>query len=224
MGFRDDLWKITPPFLKRTLVKEESDIWIWLTVLGLTFDKAREKVYLVRRQALVPTAVGKALDAHGDERRLPRFPGENDESYRSRLLNFQEYYLYSGTKRGIISALKANGYPDAIFYPLYKEKYVANPNPDYLGKWSQFIIKITIPEEKVFLANNLKALGLVINDVRPPESKLYAFVLYVAATHTNANSFDFKLTTNKYWFLDGAYLLDGTKTLGAEVTIYDPLD
>ncbi len=183
MGFADKLWKITPPFLKQTIRQEDSDSWIWLIAIGKMFDDAKGKVFLLRRQALVPTATGLALDQHGPDRKLSRSPGEDDETFRKRLINYRDYYLKSGTRRGIVNALWTMNYLDAEFYPLFKEKYQTNPDPELVGLWSQFIIRIPITGRK-FLAQDLATLRLAIDATRPPESKLYAFNLKMSAKKT----------------------------------------
>lgn len=200
MGFGEELWKLTPPFLKRAARKEDSDTWVWLSTLSAVFDRAREKVFLVRRQALVPTASGPALDWHGRDWKMPRFPGETDEAYRERLKNAPEFYLRSGTKRGLRAVLEALGYPDAEIYPLYKEKYkfrfldeswglgdgltlepvVPDARLDYLGKWSQLAIKLNIGDQP-FTSDQHDILMKHLDMVRPPEGRIYAVMFSVVA-------------------------------------------
>ncbi|GAB6170794.1 hypothetical protein JCM15765_02720 [Paradesulfitobacterium aromaticivorans] len=205
MGFGDKLWQIAPPFLKRTIRPEDSDTWVWLQAIGTIFDKAKTQVFAVRRQGLVPTATGLALDWHGDDRRMPRQPGESDAAYQKRLLNFREYYLRTGTKQGILDALWALGYTEAEVYPLYKEKYKfrfldgnwtldgnttlepLDPEAklEYLGKWSQLLIKLNIGDQP-FLQAQRDVLIKHLNELKPPESAIYAIPFAVKAETQSA--------------------------------------
>ena len=201
MKFAEELWRIAPPFLKRTLVREDSDLWIYLQTLAGMFDQARLKVFEARRQALVPTASGVGLDRHGEERKTPRYPGEEDESYRQRLLTYQERHLRSGTKRGMLTAMRIMGYPDAVIYPLYKEKYkfsfldgnrtfdgTTSLEPidpeaklEYLGKWSQLLISLTL-DDQPFTKEQSDLLLKVLNELKPPEGKIYALLLSISVS------------------------------------------
>jgi len=180
MGFTQELWKLLPPFLRpggrseKEKENQQSDMYIFLKVMGDILDEARQKVFYVRRQALVPTSKGNALDEHGRDRQMPRFAGEPDEDYRLRLENAPEFYLMAGTRTGIMNTMKSLGYPDGEFYPLYKEKYVEDPRPEYLGKWSQFVLRLTSPVDRIYSPSRHRILIENINKVKPPEGRLYA--------------------------------------------------
>lgn len=241
MGFIDELWKLTPPFLKRAAKKEDSDTWIWHGALGAIFDQAREKVFLVRRQALIPTASGQALDWHGRDWIMPRFPGEINESYHERLKQAPDFYLRSGTKGGIRAVLDALGYPDAEIYPLYKEKYkfrfldeswglgdgltleplVPDARLEYLGKWSQLAIKLNIGDQP-FTSDQYGALIKHLDMVRPPEGKIYAVMFGVVAETSILYHTLGKLTvtleamtSTEETVLDRKKVLDGSWELGS---------
>lgn len=241
MAFNEELWKLVPPFLKRVALKEDSDTWKWLSALDVIYDQAREKVFLVRRQALIPTASGPGLDWHGRDWKMPRFPGETDEAYRERLKNASEFYLRSGTKGGIRAVLEALGYPEAEIYPLYKEKYKfrfldeswnlgsgltlepVEPDArlDYLGKWSQLAIKLDIGDQP-FTSDQHDVLTKHLDMVKPPEGRIYAVMFSVVAettiTYYNLGKLRVTLeamTSAEAAVLDRKKALDGSWALGS---------
>lgn len=259
MGFFEELWKLAPPWLKRTEDPAESDSWTWFSALGVVLDAAREKVFLLRRQMLVPTATGEALDQAGADWRLPRFAGESDEAYRPRLIGATDFYLLSGTIPGMLMVLESLGYPDAEVYPLYKEKYkfrfldgsfgladgvtleplVSDARLNYLGKWSQLLVKLNIGDQP-FMSEQYSLLLKQLNRVKPPEGKIYAVMFDVAAAtrilyhtsgHTTASIRSMTSVDPEILFhrrpLDGTWFLKGrqdtllTVTLAAATSLLD---
>ena len=225
MNMLDILWAKTPGFFKRTLKKEESDTWKLWNSIGPILDSAKNNVFSVRRAALIATAEGDELDKHGRDRRMSRYAGESDDDYRNRLMAAYDLYREGGTEPGMQKVLAQLEYPDAEVYPLYKEKYQANPNPEYLGKWSQFLIKIPITA-RAFMPNHLKALRLVIASSKPAESKLYALLLSMVgmkqatnrlnlgrtlAIQARASYPDGLITMNGSRYMNGSWSMDSRR-------------
>lgn len=130
MKFAEYLWYLTHRPLK-LLSPEESDVYTLFKATGKILDKAKEKIFLIRRQALIATATGKALDKHGIGRKLKRFAGETDEQYRKRLLAKYENARMAGTYRGIVKTVISLGYDNAEVRPLYLED---------AERWAEFYV------------------------------------------------------------------------------------
>ncbi|SKC68064.1 serine/arginine repetitive matrix protein 2 [Maledivibacter halophilus] len=130
MKFTEYLWYLAHRPLKLS-EPSESDAYKLFKVLGNVLDQVKEKIFLIRRQALIYTASGKALDKHGEGRKLKRFAGETDESYKKRLLAKWEIAIMAGSKKAILLTLKALGYEQSYIEPFY----VHDPE-----RWAEFII------------------------------------------------------------------------------------
>jgi|UPI0006B6950B hypothetical protein len=130
MNFLEYLWYLAHKPLR---VKEESksDVYKFFKPFAKILDKAKEKIFLVRRQALIGTASGKALDKHGEGRKIKRFPDEDDEAFRRRILAKPKIAKLAGTYNGIVETIKSLGYEDVEIIPLYKE------DPE---RWAEFVI------------------------------------------------------------------------------------
>jgi hypothetical protein len=175
MIFAEYFWRLATRVFNRVIDREKSDIWKFFKAIGQAYDEVRAKIYSIREKALVATAKGPALDLCGEDRKLPRYAGETDDDYRWRLMSAYDIYREGGSEDGMMRLLTALGYTEIEIYPLYKEKYVADPNPEYLGLWAEFIIRLSASERALFF-QHYKILKQVINDAKPGESKLHAIV------------------------------------------------
>lgn len=90
-----------------------ADIGRLVRLLGELGDEARDVIYAVRRAWYVRTSPEAGLELLGEERGLPRLPGEDIESYRSRLLAAFLTWQAGGTDEGVQAALALVGLPDA---------------------------------------------------------------------------------------------------------------
>lgn len=116
--FQDYMWYLLHAPFKKNIKKEESDVFKLFKAIGKIIDNLKETIFLLRRQAMIMTAHGKALDMHGRDRKMPRYIGETDEQYRKRLLMKREIAERAGTKYGIIKALESIGYEHATIEPV----------------------------------------------------------------------------------------------------------
>jgi hypothetical protein len=104
MTYREWQRRLAPPWL------QEGAGGRFLEGLGETKDALAEHV---RQAVLVRTiqrAPEDALSLIGEERFLPRFPGELVESYRARLLAAWEFWRRAGTLPGLVYWLRVMGY------------------------------------------------------------------------------------------------------------------
>lgn len=154
MNFLEYLWYLAHKPLK---VKEESksDAYKFFKPFAKILDKAKEKIFIFRRQALIGTAIGKALDKHGEGRKIKRFPDEDDEAFRRRILAKPKIAKLAGTNRGIKEALKSLGFSDFYIEPMY----IYDPE-----RWAEFYIFIDVKD--INLVNDFKIVENVVKDVK----------------------------------------------------------
>lgn len=89
----------------------------WLQAVGQTKDFLLQRV-LAGVQARFPgLAPGDALDLIGEERLIPRAPGELDANYSQRLIAAWNTWTRAGTEYGLLLALQAGGYTCTIVRP-----------------------------------------------------------------------------------------------------------
>lgn len=116
--FSNYLWELlSKPFKK----KKDTDVQKWVQVCGEILDEVKQCIFNVRKQWSVFTATGEALDAIGYGRRISRYPGEDDEQYRRRILLAFNLYSQGGTLPGMLSALSLIGYPNASIIEAYND-------------------------------------------------------------------------------------------------------
>jgi hypothetical protein len=102
----------------------------FLEGLGEAKDGLAEAVRQAVLARMTQRAPEDALSLIGEERLLPRFPGEFVEAYRTRLLAAWEFWRQAGTLPGLVYWLRAAGY-DAHIWELYRY------NPSL---WAEFAV------------------------------------------------------------------------------------
>jgi phage tail-like protein len=176
--FGEYLWKLLPGVFKR---KDDGDVRRWVDVQGEVLDELKLSVFAMRRSWLIATAQGAALDAIGKSRKLPRYPGEDDEAYRRRLSAAWEIYSRGGTIPGMVEALRLIGYPDAEVHELYKDGPVS---PFHNGayrydrevrhsggvRWAEFRVRTRLEDEKALTRTDMAVLMDTIYRVKPARS------------------------------------------------------
>ncbi len=162
------------------------DIYKLAVTIGKLLDDAKSSIFRLREIKYISTSTGRALDLHGIDRKMPRLAGESDDSYRLRLLTAYDLYRLGGTEIGLKRVLEGLGYPNATLYPLWREKYkwsndpvpvplTPDANPEYLGKWSQFVISLNVTDREV-TAQQRAIFRDTINRAKPIESKLFRLI------------------------------------------------
>lgn len=190
--FADDLFSWAHGIFKKVPHKTDMDIYKLAVVIGKLLDDAKLGIFRLRELKYISTSSGRALDLHGLDRKMPRLAGETDADYRLRLLTAYDLYRLGGTEIGMKSVLAGIGYPNATLYPFWKEKYkwsndpvpvplTSDANPEYLGKWSQFIISLDVTDREV--TERQRAIFRdTINRAKPLESKLYRLINEIHVT------------------------------------------
>lgn len=166
MNFHEFMWKLAHEPLKKSS-NQKNDISKLLHAFGEVLEDTKDNIFLIRRQGLLMTATGKALDAHGGER-FPRYNGESDEQYRNRLLARKELARKAGTVEGMLLTLQSLGYSDAEIHPFY----VFDPE-----RWAEFYILLN--KDTLNKLNNLDIVMSEIMRVKTASSyPIYAFAYY----------------------------------------------
>lgn len=189
MGFSEYLYDLAHRIFKRSEPKTDSDIFKYTSSIGPDYDAAMESIVKLREQSQVVTATGKALDYHGQDRNMPRYPGEDDEAYRLRLLNAFSYYQALGTKGAIIKALTRLGYTEADI----KELYLTDAE-----RWAEFIVRLEIDDYTPFGITDSQRIYTLIRTMKPAHTKMANLNLrMLSSTLFNLNhAFGVKLKLN----------------------------
>jgi hypothetical protein len=104
MSYREWQRRLAPPWL------QEGAGGRFLGSLGEAKDDLAEAVRQAVLARMIQRAPEDALSLIGEERRLPRFPGEPVEAHRARLLAAWEFWQKAGTLPGLAIWLRAMGY------------------------------------------------------------------------------------------------------------------
>lgn len=179
MNFHEYMWSLAhEPFKKSK--NPNNDISKLLHTFGEVLEDVKNNIFLIRRQALIKTSQGKALDGHGGSK-FPRYSEEYDEQYRNRLLNRKEQARKAGTVEGMLLALQSLGYINAEINPFY------TLDPE---RWAEFYIMI----DKLLLnkLNNFEAINQEIMKTKTSSSyPNYAFTYYDKLIFRTSNIWGF---------------------------------
>lgn len=130
--------------LKKTK-KSVNQFYIFFKTIGELFDKSKEDILRLRREAMVITSSPEMLPVHGQDRGMPKLKGETDENYRTRLIMKNIIAERAGEDAAIYYVTRAFGYDDVDIVP--------NPN---LEKWAEVEVrlmggKIVLDDEALLL-------------------------------------------------------------------------
>ena len=115
----------------KKVIKKNNQFYIFIKVIGKLFDQTKEDIFRVREESTILTASELMLNEHGRDRDMTRLKGEDIESYRLRLMMKNLIAEQAGTKKGILTALKALGYEKSYIEPYYLH------DPE---RWAEFIV------------------------------------------------------------------------------------
>lgn len=158
MNLHEYAWSLAHEIFEKKLsgIREVNNIF---HAFSEVLEEAKEKIYLIRRQALIGTAKGKALDIHGGKK-FPRYANEDDSRYSTRLLNRKEISRKAGTNEGILLALKALGYEKSYIEPYY----IHDPE-----RWAEFIVYLRGKNPSNI--NDLRIIDNEVMKVKPASGK-----------------------------------------------------
>lgn len=211
--FSKELWDaLTRPFK----IQEDGECHKWVNVLGSLLDDARTSVLDIRRQWAIKNATGWTLDLRGLERDLPRWPKENDEAYRKRILDAFRFYAMGGTLPGMQWTLAHIGYTDNV-------TITERSGPT----WSHFLLAFQFPLGKTMGRPEWDALEFAVWRMKPAHTMpLYLFTFIpgpqtlklIMSPQIEVDSrvdHAFWPKRRKVYRLDGTAPLHGSITLGA---------
>jgi hypothetical protein len=183
--FGDYLWQLLPRFFKHLTDSEPRK---WVNVFGASLDETKQSIFLLRRAWLVATASGTSLDLLGKARGIIRYPDEDDERFRVRIMAAFDIYSAGGTIPGMTQALDVLGYPDATIYELFRDGVVTplhNNAGQYNGtlqhkggiRWAEFNVLTGIEDTRSFTKTDLQILWDTIYKMKPAHTMPRALVL-----------------------------------------------
>ena len=232
-GFADYLWFLLPRPLRHPSGLAASEIGRLVDVLGGLLDDARDAGFQVRRAWFPQTAAGAALDLHGAERELIRWPGESDDAYRARLVAAFELHQAGGTIPGMVLAMETLGHAGARVIEPREANIRLDGACDLDGSWTLgsrlswalFEVAIQAPADGLS-ADELARILHTVRTWKPAHTRLAALVLelgdlledaYPETPDAMAVAVALAPSDPYAW---AARLLDGTWSLGGSV----PLD
>lgn len=137
---------------------------IFLRVIGREFDDLKEAALRMRDESNVASASPVMLPVHGQDRDMPRLPGESDEGYRTRLSMKGIVSSWAGTVKGIRYALAALGYERSAVEPCY---------PYAPDRWAEFRIHLITGSSDA--VRDLRAVYDEVQKVKEASSRLEGF-------------------------------------------------
>lgn len=129
--------RLTPPWLLDAVGAA------WQRVLGEAQDALIEAAKAAALAGYPEHAPADALPVIGDERRIERGPGESEDSYRERLRTSFEAWVWSGTKRGLLAAFHAAGFP--LVETITNREWDPAPPDGDVDRWARFWLVIGQP-------------------------------------------------------------------------------
>lgn len=119
----------------------------WMRAHGRAKDWTQDAVRQAVRAGLVAVAPVDALGYDGNERNLPRYPGDTDETYRARLQRAWELWQQAGTRPGLLAVLDALGFANAAIHtardPIPPGESSWPPDGDP-SNWSRFWVFLDV--------------------------------------------------------------------------------
>lgn len=138
----------------------DTEIEKWLTAFGMALNGQKEAIFQVRRAWLVQTATGAALDALGLERGLPRLAGEDDPTYRGRLI--AAFVQQKGTAEAMLDAFRKLGFASGQIEELFKTDPL---------RWSEFKVTLDLASPSLTAKQRASVLSAIAS-LKPAHTKL----------------------------------------------------
>lgn len=157
--FGEYLYKLLNRPFKIAAPGEQTDIKRFSGTVGFVLDDLKQVIFKVRRSRIVETSGGKAVELHGKDRGINRYPDEQEKYYRRRVQSAYMTYQQGGTNPGVIHALAKIGYPDAVIYEIIQERAFHDGRKKYNGvcrhagtntRWAEFDITIGLEPGRQF--------------------------------------------------------------------------
>lgn len=155
--------------------KALNQFYIFLKVMGRSFDECKEMLFRVREESSVLTCSDAMLPVHGEDRDMLRLEGETLENYRRRLAMKGAISEMAGLNSGIRYLAQAFGYDNVLIEPGSKPDHWAEATVWFIGG------EIVLDDRDLLLQE--------LNKIKPARTLLhlakeqrYEAPLYLAAT------------------------------------------
>ncbi|MCM1161485.1 MAG: phage tail protein [Roseburia sp.] len=236
--FCDYMYYLLTSPLKR--VKKSINQWyILFRVLGRRFDDALESLYNAEDQTMLATCEPEMLPVHAEDRKMARYPGEEDENFRARIANYPEILRLGGTDAGIIIAIKSLGFENV---DIVKAKILRSDE----SRWAEFYViikmdadmelpigydaikkevrktkQVTALDNYLFLIyaqdrNSNHGMGrCIIKATSKVKSNQSNIIIVRHSIRTEMQTKAYLEIKNDLWFFDGKYMFDGSKNFDA---------
>ena len=209
---------LTSPFKR---VKKSINQWyILFRVLGRRFDDALESLYNAEEQTMLATCEPEMLPVHAEDRKMARYPGEEDENFRARIANYPEVLRLGGSDPGVLLAVRTLGYatPELVKANEFKGRVYYQTD----GTWnldggylldsdrSRYPVKIGFRYKgfMVFPYNVSKLNERFEIHIREPDGQIGQRAVF----HIPLFYWDYRKTDGS-WLTDGSCLLDSDRTV-----------
>lgn len=151
-----------------------NQFYIFLKVLGRSFDECKQLLFRVREEASIPTCSDVMLPVYGEDRNMLRLEGETLENYRNRLAMKGPISETAGLVSGIRYLARAFGYEEVQVIPGEKPDHWAEATIWFIGG------NVVLDDRDLLLQE--------LNKIKPARTLLhlakeqrYAATLYFAA-------------------------------------------
>lgn len=215
--FADYIWYLLPGVLKKN--KSINQLYIFCKVTGKIFDDIKAMLFRLRKETMLETCSDCILEVFGQDRDMYQMKGETYIQYRQRLKMKAQIAEMAGLLQGILYALQAVGYGNCTIYPLYKD------DPD---RWAEINIDFWV--SSVDDQNEID-FACIVNEVMHTKkaSTLPHYIFHYPILIQNREDIENCRTVHRFTsnffenvlYLDGSWVLDGTKILGGS---FDNLD
>ncbi len=177
MTYREWQRRLAPPWL------QEGAGGRFLEGLGEVKDGLAEHVRQAVLARMIQRAPEDVLAFIGEERLLPRFPGELVEAYRARLLAAWEFWRRAGTLPGLVYWLRAMGYEPfvvewhyydrsiwaefSLYLWPYRPEFTTDRWDDGVGAWDD-----GTTWDYTIAGVELRRVPELVREVKPAHSKI----------------------------------------------------
>ena len=160
--FGDYLFDLLFAPLKRGR-RKLNQFFLFFQVIGREFDDLKKAIFRLREEADVASCSEVMLPVHGQDRGMSRLSGEAAEAYRTRLSMKGIVSAWAGTRRGILYALAALGYPHS-----------ALRRGEEPSRWAEFVIELGRGEQTAM--RDMAVIYSEVQAVKEASSKIAYFV------------------------------------------------
>ncbi len=236
--FRDYMYYLlTAPF--KRVSKHLNQWFILFSVLGEYFDDALDGINNAYDQTMLATCDPVMLPIHAMDRKLTKYPGEDDENFRKRIANYPEVCKLGGSVPGILLAVRSLGFENPELIPanvmtgrvFFTTDGSWNTDGSRLleageieDRWAEFyiVIKMSVDEQLPIATAILKQHVRRWKYTTSKDNYSFQWYLAVYQEHSVKNRvmYAWKTFFWDYRKTDGSWNTDGTILLDSDRSYY----